>query len=88
MDTDIAAISEAFAEHREVLAMDGIELRIRGVADDVVDVDLYLSAESCADCMLPRPLMEELLLDAARAARPEVSRVVVHEPRLLDDVSN
>jgi hypothetical protein len=79
--TDAAAMSSALDEYRQMLKPDDADLELVGVQDGTVSVRLRLGAEACAECVLPREMLETLLLDGLRRHDGAITAVVVDDPR-------
>jgi len=78
--TGFAAIDRALDDLRTGLLLDGIELRLLRVADGVVEIAMRFSSDACADCIVPRPVLEQILLNSVREVDPSAKSLV-----LLDD---
>jgi hypothetical protein len=76
-DAVVAALDElvrADGAHFELAGAvepDATEVRLRLVIDD----------DGCAECVVPRPILEAIALDHVRAALPTVTGVVIDDPR-------
>lgn len=69
----------------ELLRADGGDLRLVGVDDGVVTVELLLRDASCAECVMPAEFLERLLAGRLTQAGVPHDRVVVADPRRTDD---
>lgn len=75
-------ISEAIAPLAEALNADGAELHVSAVEGSTVEFRLSVTDATCAECVMPRETLEELLLDAIVAAGHPVDRVRLDDPRV------
>ena len=58
------ALDGALRGFRDMLASDGYELRWSLSSPDKVVVQIVAGQDACAECLVPRPLMEGLLSEA------------------------
>lgn len=79
---DMAFIS-GFEELRGLIRADGGDLRVTSAGPTTVNLELVLETANCAECIMPRPFLEQVALDVFRAAGAAVSAVVIHDPREL-----
>ena len=79
--TDVARMSSALDEYRQMLEADHADIELLGVRDGTVTVRLVLGPEACAECVLPKPMLEAVLLDGLRRLDSGVRAVVVNDPR-------
>lgn len=67
---------------RDTLRVDGAELSYASSpSDEEVVFELDLTNSTCAECVLPKEQLEELLLFTARKAVPGMRTVTVIDPR-------
>ncbi|MEL7208735.1 MAG: hypothetical protein AAGK32_11000 [Actinomycetota bacterium] len=66
---------------RAVLAADGVDLALAGVEGGVLTVELVVVDAECAECVLPRELLEPVVLDLLRPATPDLVEVRIIDPR-------
>lgn len=74
---DAPAVDEALRGFRDMLATDGYELRWSLSSPDRVVVQVVAGEGACADCLVPRPLMEGILSDALAPTPYALDRVVL-----------
>ena len=72
-----AQVDEALRGFRDMLATDGYELRWSVSSPGAVLVRVVAGEGACADCLVPRPLMEGILADALGPAGYALDRVVL-----------
>lgn len=72
-----AQLDEALRRLRDMLATDGYELRWSLSSPGTVVVRVVAGEGACADCLVPRPLMEGILSDALSPAGYTLDRVVL-----------
>jgi hypothetical protein len=66
---------------RAVLGADGVDLVLLGTEGGVATVELLVVDAECADCVLPRELLEPVVLDLLRPATPDLVEVRIVDPR-------
>ena len=71
------AVDEALRGFRDMLATDGYELRWSVSSPGAVLVQVVAGEGACADCLVPRPLMEGILSDALGPTGYALDRVVL-----------
>lgn len=71
----------------EFLGPDGARLAVDSWDEDTgcLSVTLELDSAECAACVVPRPLLDRLLLDTLRGHAPTVRAVVLNDPRGRSD---
>jgi hypothetical protein len=70
-------VDEALLGFRDMLATDGYELRWSLSSPGTVLVRVVAGEGACADCLVPRPLMEGILSDALGPTGYALDRVVL-----------
>jgi hypothetical protein len=66
---------------RAVLAADGVDLILLGIDDGVAHLEMRIVDAECADCVLPREMLEPVVLDLLRPATPDLVGVRIVDPR-------
>lgn len=68
---------------REMLQADGIDAELVGSDDTTGTARLRLVIDDaeCAECVLPRPILETLALKLLKSANPTVTAVQIDDPR-------
>ncbi len=79
IDTD--AVTAGLAPVREVLQSDGGDIELVGVEGDTARLRLVLESAGCAECVLPRPLLETIALQMMQPLVPGLSAVAIDDPR-------
>ncbi|SEO90324.1 NifU family protein [Trujillonella endophytica] len=81
MDAD--RVASALAPLRTLLAGDGgdVELVAVDAGAGTVALRLLLRDAACAECVMPRPYLEQVAADVLRRALPELRAVTVEDPR-------
>lgn len=74
--------SEAIAPLAEALDADGAALHLSAIEGSTVALRLSVTDATCAECVMPREALEELLLDAIVFAGHPVNRVRLEDPRV------
>ena len=79
---DFAAVDAALAGVQSLVEADGSRFRLDRVsADGVVHLLLLIDDASCAECVMPREILERTAARVLRATVPSVSRVSIVDPR-------
>jgi hypothetical protein len=68
-------LDRALTGLRDVLGADGYQLDATASGDHSVVVRVVAGPDACADCLVPRPVMEGILADALQATPYTVARV-------------
>jgi hypothetical protein len=78
-----AGLDAALAAVRELLGPDGADVEPAGWEPDHGRLRLRLVLESaeCAECVLPRPMLDRVLLDTIRSHAAAVRELDVDDPR-------
>ena len=75
------ALDGALQGFRDMLASDGYELRWSLSSPDRVVVQILAGPDACADCLVPRPLMEAIMSDALGPTPYALDRIVLPTDR-------
>ena len=77
------ALAAAVGELDELVGADGahFELDDWDAAIATVRLRLVLDDDSCADCVVPRGLLETMALERLRRSEPAVARLELEDPR-------
>jgi hypothetical protein len=69
----------------EMLSFDGYELLVSASASEL-EVDIAAGPDACEDCLVPKPLMEQIIREALAKGDPTWldSPIVVRYPADLD----
>ena len=80
---DPQAVSEAIAELAPVLQADGADLTLveANPATSRIEVRLEVTDASCAECVLPGPLLEQVISAAISRRVPSEFELILHDPR-------
>ena len=80
--TDFGAVSAALAGVQALVEPDSSRFHLDRVsADGVVHLTLLIDDASCAECVMPREILERTAARVLRAAVPTISRVSIADPR-------
>ena len=66
----------------ELVRADGAHFELTGVVEPgatVVRLRLVIDDDGCAECVVPRPILEAIALDHVRAALPTVTAVEIDD---------
>ena len=69
---------------RTVLQADGIDIELIRMEGETAHLLLSVVDAECADCVLPRPMLELVVLDLLRLGRPTLHAVSIVDPRESD----
>jgi hypothetical protein len=72
-----AVLDNALQEFRDMLAADGYELNWTVTARDKVQIQIVASADACADCLVPLPVIEGIMTDALEPTPYTLDRVLL-----------
>jgi Fe-S cluster biogenesis protein NfuA len=78
-----AEVASALSSVRGLVQADGGDMELVGVdeSDRTVSLRLVLDGVDCHECVMPRPLLEDIAGDMLRRAVPDVARVTIDDPR-------
>ncbi len=81
MDRD--AVSAAVAELAPMLQADGADLTLveANPSTGRVEVELHISDATCAECVLPGPLLKQVISDAIARRVPTPFQLILRDPR-------
>ena len=80
--SDTGQVASALDEFRQTLRLDDADLEVVGVDGGTVSLRLVLGPEACEECVLPKDMLETVLLQRLRREDDAVSAVVVDDPRV------
>jgi hypothetical protein len=75
------SIAAAASPLVDSLALDGVVLEFRERRRGAAYFHLDLTDARCAECIIPREMLEQMLLAQVRTAYPDIQSVVVEDPR-------
>jgi hypothetical protein len=78
---DPAAVTAGLDPVRDVLRSDGGDIEVVGVEGDTARLRLILETAGCADCVLPRPMLESIALQMMQPLVPGLNAVAIDDPR-------
>lgn len=78
---DTATVTAGLAPVRAVLQSDGGDIEVVGVEGDTARLRLILETAGCAECVLPRPMLETIALQMMQPLVPGLSAVAIDDPR-------
>ena len=76
-----AQLLAAIAVIRESLQLDGGDLDVLGFEGTTARIRLLISKDACHECIMPKDLLEEMILMGIRESIPEVDKVELEDPR-------
>jgi Fe-S cluster biogenesis protein NfuA len=80
-----AVVESALQEVRGLVQADGGDMELVGVDErgGTVSLRLVLDGVECHECVMPRPILEDIAVNMLRRSVPEVTAVTVDDPREL-----
>ena len=78
---DTAAAEAALAPVRDLIEADGGKVELVDTATDSIHIRLVLDTAECAECVMPKPFLQQVALDMLRADIPELATVEIDDPR-------
>jgi Fe-S cluster biogenesis protein NfuA len=80
-----AAVAKALEEVRGLVQADGGDMELVGLdeQDGTVTLQLILDGVECHECVMPRPILEDIAANMLRRSVPDVTGVTVKDPREL-----
>lgn len=75
------AVEAALGTVRSVLQADGADVELVAVEGDAAHLRLVLVDANCAECVLPRGLLQDVALQMLRADLPALAAVEIDDPR-------
>jgi hypothetical protein len=81
----LAELQPALDEVRSIISADGGDILLTSVEDGTVNLQLVVQGASCAECILPRPLLEQVTLDIFQRGGTGVTAISIDDPRESPD---
>ena len=81
MTIDAATIEPALDEARALVQADGGDMKLTGIDGSTLNIELILEGASCAECVMPREFLEQIVLDMVQQKVSAVSAVTIDDPR-------
>jgi Fe-S cluster biogenesis protein NfuA len=80
---DEATLHQGVEDVAELVRPDGgdLELASFDAESGSVTLRLILEGANCAECVLPRPMLEEVAVGVLRRAAPAVTSLTIEDPR-------
>lgn len=78
---DPAAAASGVAALREFLQADGADVELAGIEAGTLRFNLLLADARCAECVVPRPMLEAVALQLIGPLVPGLAAVAIHDPR-------
>ena len=66
---------------REILRLDGGDVELISLEPSKVHLRLLLETSECADCVLPKTMLEQVALKLLAPGMPGLTAVVIDDPR-------
>jgi Fe-S cluster biogenesis protein NfuA len=81
---DLEAVNDAIAELAPMLQADGADLTLveANLETSRIEVELHVTDATCAECVLPGPLLEQVIGDALSRRIPTEFELVLRDPRV------
>jgi hypothetical protein len=71
----------ALGELQQALQADGADMEVEGLEAGVATIRLILGPDACLDCIMPKDVLQKILLASIRKANPDVIEVALIDPR-------
>ena len=78
---DQAAAAGGVAALREYLQADGADVELAGIEGATLRFNLLLADARCAECVVPRPMLEAVALQLIQPLVPGLAAVAIRDPR-------
>ncbi len=78
---DTATATAGLAPVQEMIRLDGADLELVGVDGATARLRLVVTDASCADCVMPRAMLEAIALQMMQPSVPGLSAVAIDDPR-------
>jgi hypothetical protein len=79
------ALQPALNEVRSIISADGGDILLTSVEGGTVNLQLVVQGASCAECILPRELLEQVTLDIFQRGGTGVTAISIDDPRERPD---
>lgn len=78
-----STVNRAVEDVRVLVAADGGDMQLVDIdaASHTVNLRLVLDGVSCHECVMPRPILEEIVTGMMRDSIPDIARVAIDDPR-------
>lgn len=74
-------VEAAIADMRQAIQADGADLVVEGIEGATAHLRLVFTPEVCEECILPRELLQQMLLSTLQKSVPEITAVTLVDPR-------
>jgi len=78
---DPETLAPALDEVRALVQADGGDLLLASIDGDAVNLRLVVEGATCVECVMPRPILEQISLDMLRRRGVAVDAVNIDDPR-------
>ena len=78
---DETTIDGALEVVRAILQADGADIELLDVSEDSASLRLLIADANCAECVLPREMLETVALDLMAPFAPGLRSVAIDDPR-------
>ncbi len=78
---DEAAVSAGLGPVRQILQADGGDIELVAVVGSTAELRLVVEGANCAECVLPRPMLETVALQMMKPLVPGLTAVAIDDPR-------
>jgi hypothetical protein len=72
----------ALGDLQQALQADGADMQVEGLDAGVATIRLILGPDACLDCIMPKDVLEKILLASIRKSKPDVTAVTLIDPRI------
>lgn len=78
---DTATVTAGLAPVQEMIRLDGADIELVDVDGTTANLRLLVTDASCADCVMPRTMLEAIALQMMQPRVPGLSAVAIDDPR-------
>jgi hypothetical protein len=78
---DAATVAAGLAPVQEMIRLDGADMELVAVEGTTAELRLVVTDASCAECVMPRPMLEAIALQMMQPLVPGLSAVAIDDPR-------
>ena len=78
---DAATVTAGLAPVQEMIRLDGADMELVDVDGTTANLRLVVTDASCAECVMPRTMLEAIALQMMQPLVPGLSAVAIDDPR-------
>ena len=81
----MSSAAAALADLQASLQADGADLKFEGIHAGVATVRLVVGPETCLECIVPKPILESVVLVALKKHDDSITSIKMIDPRLSEE---